>query len=234
MLEDEQDRLVERTSAAVEAYMSQPQFDASHDVLHVKRVLALARQIMKVESRADANRFCDPLLVDLAALLHDIEDRKYVASSDCSPSSSTRMALPEQTLLELDCPPPVAASVQQIINAVSYTKERSDPQLIQDTLRLHPELAVVQDADRLDALGAVGIARAFAYGGAKQKQRGLEGTLLHFDEKLLNLGSTMKTEEGKRLARIRMERLRKFKEWWEDEKIGSTAIETGMTMTGID
>ncbi|KAI4168289.1 MAG: hypothetical protein LQ343_006526 [Gyalolechia ehrenbergii] len=225
MLGEEHDLLIQRTSAAMETYMSQPQFDASHDVFHVKRVLALARQVLKAESRTNADRSYDPLLIHMAALLHEIEDQKYIASSDCSPLGGTRKALPEQMLLDLDCPPHVAASVQQVINSISYTKERSDPQLIQNTLQLYPELAIVQDADRLDALGAVGIARAFAYGGVKQKQRGLEGTMLHFDEKLLNLGNMMKTREGKRLAIIRTERLQRFKEWWEDETREHNAIQ---------
>ncbi len=76
-------------------------------------------------------------------------------------------------------------------------------------------VAIVQDADRLDAIGAVGIARTFAFGGAKD--RPMEDTIQHFDDKLLRLESMMKTETGKVLARERTEKLQRFKEWWGEE-----------------
>ena len=79
----------------------------------------------------------------------------------------------------------------------------------------HPELAIVQDADRLDAIGAVGIGRTFSYGATRGK--GMEETLRHFEEKLEKLQGMMKTAEGKRLARVRAERLRVFRGWWVDE-----------------
>ncbi|KAL8839764.1 MAG: hypothetical protein Q9170_001635 [Blastenia crenularia] len=212
-MHDWEELLLKRTKAAVEAYMSQPQFDASHDFAHVERVVALSQHIMTVESRTNPKTSYDAMLVLLAALVHDVDDHKYTDSL-----GGARRA--EQMLLDLGSPPHLASEIQCITRCISYTKERSDPQMIRNTLQRLPELAVVQDADRLDALGAVGIARAFTYGGATQNARGLDGTILHFDEKLLNLEKTMKTQEGKRLARARTERLQKFKEWWKDETIG--------------
>ncbi|KAI4181681.1 MAG: hypothetical protein L6R41_006468 [Letrouitia leprolyta] len=226
-LEEEQD-LIQRAGAAVEAYMSQPQFDASHDIAHVKRVLALARHIMVVECRTNVDRTYNPLLVIFGALFHDVEDRKYATAAGKPVQTDSTKGLTEKMLTNLGCPPPIAARVQQIVNSVSYTKERSNPQLIKDTLQSHPELAIVQDADRLDALGAVGIARAFTYGGAKDQQRGLTGTILHFDEKLLHLESMMKTQEGRKLAAIRTDRLRTFKQWWIDETKENDAIEESL------
>ena len=73
----------------------------------------------------------------------------------------------------------------------------------------------MQDADRLDAIGAVGIGRTFSYGAARGKD--MEETLRHFEEKLEKLQGMMKTAEGKRLARVRAERLRVFRGWWVDE-----------------
>lgn len=73
----------------------------------------------------------------------------------------------------------------------------------------------MQDADRLDALGAVGIGRAFAYGGARG--RGLSETVAHFEDKLARLEGMMKTGEGRRLARARGERVMVFRGWVEDE-----------------
>lgn len=73
----------------------------------------------------------------------------------------------------------------------------------------------MQDADRLDALGGIGIGRAFAYGGARG--RGLGETVGHFEEKLVRLEGMMKTGEGRRLARVRGERVRVFRGWVREE-----------------
>ncbi|KAL8916581.1 MAG: hypothetical protein Q9208_008421 [Pyrenodesmia sp. 3 TL-2023] len=213
----EEVEIIARTSAAVEKYMSHPRFDASHDFAHVQRVLTLAEHILEVE-RFNPGSLFDKSTVQLAALLHDVDDRKYAAAvADGAKQTDGEKTTARRMLLELDCPALLTYNVQAVVGCVSYTKERSDPEMVQTTLRSHPELAVVQDADRLDALGAVGIARAFTYGGAKDNSRGLDGTLQHFDEKLLGLESMMKTQEGKRLASIRTQRLKIFKEWWEDE-----------------
>jgi uncharacterized protein len=79
----------------------------------------------------------------------------------------------------------------------------------------HAELAVVQDADRLDAIGAVGIGRAFAFGGAKN--RAMDNTIEHFEEKLVRLEGMMKTAEGRKLARQRTERIELMQSWWREE-----------------
>merc|ERR1712225_97254 len=101
--------------------------------------------------------------------------------------------------------------------AVSYSSEIKDRGHVETMIGKYPELAIVQDADRLDAIGAVGIGRTFTFGGAKNA-RDMGETIQHFDDKLVKLESMMKTAPGRRMARERTERLNMFKGWWEDEQ----------------
>ena len=95
----------------------------------------------------------------------------------------------------------VIEQICEIINGVSFSKNRgSCPKTI--------EGKIVQDADRLDAIGAIGIARTFAYGGAHG--RSIMDSIKHFDDKLLLLKNEMNTEEGKRIAQIRHDFIKKF------------------------
>lgn len=82
--------------------------------------------------------------------------------------------------------------VQLIAKNVSFSNEMKNPRMMRAVLDQHPELAIVQDADRLDAIGAIGIGRTFAYGAAKQPDRDLDGTIEHFTEKLERLETMMK------------------------------------------
>lgn len=108
----------------------------------------------------------------------------------------------------------------------SVLAETTHPEEFASTLALHPELAIVQDADRIDAMGAIGIGRAFTYGGAKSREEGMAGTVDHFRNKLVNLEARMKTQEGKRLAFVRSQRLKIFGRWWQEE-MGLARAETG-------
>ena len=97
------------------------------------------------------------------------------------------------------------ADVAFVTEGMPYISYRKHPRLSPE---IPLEIRIVQDADRLDAMGAVGIARTFAYGGAKG--RSLEDSLAHFDEKLLRLYDLLSTEEAKKLAKPRWEFLREF------------------------
>jgi uncharacterized protein len=122
----------------------------------------------------------------------------------------------QSVLLSHDCPAKLAEDIQKICSGVSYTSETRDPAKMASLIEEFPELAVVQDADRLDAIGAVGIGRMFTFGGAKT-DRSMGETMMHVDDKLLKLEGMMKTRVGKEVAKRRAERLRLFKMWWHEE-----------------
>ena len=191
----------------VEQYMSR--YDCSHDFSHILRVLALAKHILAEELNANPWKKMHKQAVILAALLHDVGDKKYVQSGE-------EDAI--QDLLQKNgCPPRFVAKVALIVEHVSYSSEVKRPQLVKAILGAHPELAIVQDADRLDAIGAIGIGRTFAYGAAKNPDGGMDAVIEHFTDKLENIEGMMKTETGKRLARERTQRLKDFRRWWEEE-----------------
>lgn len=136
---------------------------------------------------------CDATVVALAALLHDADDPKIFDTRD---NANARTFLDDAGV-----GPETAERVIRAINSVSFSKNRGKT----------PETAegrIVQDADRLDAIGAVGIARTFAYGGAHG--RSLDESVKHFHEKLLLLKEMMNTETAKRLAADRHSFLKAF------------------------
>ena len=193
----------------VEEYMSR--YDMSHDFNHVLRVLNLAKHVMAKELEASPWKKFHKQAIILAALLHDVGDSKYA-----QPGESAEHAI-EQLLQKHGCPPRFVAKVALIVQHVSYSSEVKRPQLVKAILGAHPELAIVQDADRLDAIGAIGIGRTFAYGAAKAPTRGLSGCIDHFTDKLENIEGMMKTATGKQIARERTQRLIEFRQWWEEE-----------------
>lgn len=205
--------LIEKTKNYVEEFMSR--YDASHDWSHILRVLNLAKTIEAEEQIMHPGREYDSNLVTLAALLHDVGDKKYLAPGE---SSDTMVS---SFLLSQGADPTFAGKVQLVCTNVSYTNETTNMIQVQALVDAIPELGIVQDADRLDAIGAVGIARLFAYTGAKCQQRGLE--VEHFHVKLLRIQERMKTATGKRLANERTERLRTFLGWWDEETSGFPA-----------
>ncbi len=87
---------------------------------------------------------------------------------------------------------PFATAVVAIVNNVSYSTEIRDPDHTQSILEMHPELGIVQDADRLDAIGAIGVGRAFTFGGAKMPLSDMQLSRDHMTEKLEKLESMMK------------------------------------------
>ncbi|SPN97271.1 related to HD superfamily hydrolase [Cephalotrichum gorgonifer] len=198
--------LIPEVTTYVRAYMAN--YDPSHDFNHIRRVVRLAQQLHAAESKSFAVPL-DPAVVQLAALLHDVGDRKYLREGD-DPATMV-----QNVLLGFGASQELAERVQAICLGVSYSSEVKDPARVRELIGVYPELAIVQDADRLDAIGAVGIGRCFAFGGAKD--RPMEETIRHFDDKLILIEGMMKTATGKEMARERTERLLTFKSWWEAE-----------------
>ena len=202
------DELITKVLSYVEDYMSR--YDASHDYEHILRVYYLARTISAREAHLLPSVHYNSNVIALASLLHDVGDKKYLMPGE---DGSTMV---QKILLNFNTPTSLAEEVQQIVSHVSYSTEIKDPSKIKNTITEHPELAVVQDADRLDAMGAVGIGRCFAYTAAKGKGS-LQEAIIHFQEKLEKLESMMKTRTGRAMAVERAERLRVFRGWWDEE-----------------
>ncbi|KXL50308.1 hypothetical protein M433DRAFT_132260 [Acidomyces richmondensis BFW] len=193
----------------VREYMGR--FDMSHDFSHILRVVALAKHILAQEMANNPSKKYHKQAIILAALLHDVGDKKYAEPGENSEQ------LVENLLTRNGCPPRFVAKVALIVQHVSYSSEVKRPQLVKAIIGAHPELAIVQDADRLDAIGAIGIGRTFSYGAAKAPGRGMQGIIEHFTDKLENIEGMMKTETGKKMARDRTQRLTDFRRWWQEE-----------------
>ena len=196
--------------------------EGGHDWFHIERVYKNAMHILKTE---EANH----LVVALGALLHDIADSKFHDGDETiGPKKATEFLISENVSST------TIQHVVQIIKNISFKGGNT-------TQKFHSkELDIVQDADRLDALGAIGIARTFNYGGFKNRtiynpeikpnatmspedyKASNAPTINHFYEKLLLLKDRMNTETGKRIAAERhvfMETfLQQFYAEWEGKK----------------
>ena len=151
-----------------------------HDFDHTMRVYHTAMEITDSEPR------CNRQIVALAALLHDADDYKLFETKN---NANARAFLDSQNIDEA-----TALQICMAINSVSFSKNKGRcPELL--------EGKIVQDADRLDAMGAVGIARTFAYGG--RHGRSIEDSVEHFHEKLLLIKDMMNTSEATKLANER-------------------------------
>ena len=184
--------------------------DCSHDWNHVLRVRRMALFLAAKENVQDT------FAVELAALLHDVKDPKYSQSVSAGPESV------HEFLTFYNCPQPLAEKVVFIVSNVSFRKEvtATEPVLVT------PELAVVQDADRLDALGAIGIARVFAFTGASQFTTDADGSrrlsvledgAKHLAEKILHIASRLKTQTARVIGAARHQAVQSFMDEWSAE-----------------
>jgi uncharacterized protein len=196
--------------------------EGGHDWFHIERVYKNALSIAE-------NEVCDDTVVKLAALLHDIADSKFHNGDEAIGPKIAHEFLESENL--------DTVTIQHVINIIeNISFKGGNTQKTFSSI----ELDIVQDADRLDAIGAIGIARAFNYGGfknrplynpniapnlhmSKEEYKNSEApTLNHFYEKLLLLKDKMNTKTGKQIAEERhqfmMNFLAQFYAEWDGEK----------------
>ncbi|MGQ1787010.1 MULTISPECIES: HD domain-containing protein [unclassified Saccharicrinis] len=187
----------------IESYVSDKMnsVDAGHDMRHIYRVLKNAQKINETEQG-------DGFLIKAGVLLHDITDEKLFDKNQAEIDL-------EIFLEKIGLGEPLIKNIFKIINAVSFGSE------IDGSGDLTLEQKVVRDADRLDAMGAIGIARTFHYGGSKNREifnpdfppqtyrttqeyrKSVSPTINHFYEKLLLLKNKMETNTGRQRAEER-------------------------------
>lgn len=192
--------------------------EAGHDWFHIERVWKLSKKIAQAED-------CNLEVVELSALLHDIADPKFHNGDETVALKISREFLESQNVEE-----EIIQQVLFIIQNISFKNRNEVP------ADLPTELKIVQDADRIDAIGAIGVARTFNFGGfknnlmyhpdiqpklnmSKEEYKKSNGTTInHFYEKLLLLKDLMNTNEGKKIAEERHQFMLTFldqfmKEW---------------------
>ena len=192
--------------------------EAGHDWFHIERVWKLSKKIAKPEN-------CNLEVVELSALLHDIADPKFHEGDE-----TLALKIAKEFLENQEVSPEIIEQVLFIIKNISFKNRGEVPE------NFPIELKIVQDADRLDAIGAIGIARTFNFGGfknnlmyhpelppqmnmTKEEYKKSQGTTInHFYEKLLLLKDLMNTEMGKEIALERHQFMLQFleefyKEW---------------------
>ena len=212
--------LIDKTILFVKATLAQA--EGGHDWFHIERVYKNALLIAESEK-------CDMEIVQLGALLHDIADSKF-HDGDESIGPKTARTFLESEKVE----PTIIDHVIAIIENISFKGGKVERQFSSI------ELDIVQDADRLDAIGAIGIARTFNYGGFKNRalynpeiapnlsmtkdeyKNNEAPTINHFYEKLLLLKDKMNTQTGKQIAQDRHRYMEDFLEQfyaeWEGKK----------------
>ncbi|KAH9902886.1 hypothetical protein C8Q73DRAFT_672129 [Cubamyces lactineus] len=219
--------------AAAEELMvkTMARYDPSHDAFHVQRVRKTALQLARtVCETLPEDKRPDLLVVELAALLHDVLDKKYVSAEEAADPYTFFRPFFEKAALEsgLDLVKDGRARlIARIVENVSWSTEKKliAAGKIDDWYRSCVELHCVQDADRLDAIGAFGILRCAAYSAATNHALHTpEGdpahessAIQHFYDKLLHIKDHLKTEPGKKLAGKRHQLMLDFLHAVEDE-----------------
>ncbi|THV61102.1 HD domain-containing protein [Flagellimonas alvinocaridis] len=194
------DQLIQNTISFVKKELENA--EGGHDWFHIQRVFNTTRLLSKYEK-------VNILVVELAALLHDIADPKFHQGNESIGPELAKKFLQSQQVDK--------SVIDHVVNIIQHMSFKNSLEKNKSTFT-SKELEVVQDADRLDAIGAIGIARTFNYGGFKNRamydpnippnlnmtkeeyKASKAPTINHFYEKLLLLKDRMNTETGKKLA----------------------------------
>lgn len=211
-----QETVIQKTIDFVKEVLSDA--EGGHDWWHIYRVWKLSKHIAQTED-------VDNFVVEIGALLHDIADSKFHNGDEEVGPRKAR-----EFLSSLDIKEDIIVHIENIISNISFKGGKHTQKF------KSPELDVIQDADRLDAMGAIGVARTFNYGGHKRREiynpeikpnlnmtkeeykNSNAPTLNHFYEKLLLLKDRMNTNTGKSMAEHRHKYMEQFldefyKEW---------------------
>ena len=212
----QQNKVLEKTEKFIQNYFEGE--GTGHDWWHIYRVRKMALKLAQTEGG-------DVYIIEMAALLHDLDDWKLNGSAKGSKT--------EEWLNQLNVSKEEVVRIVEVIEQVSFKGARVKNNAIS------VEAQIVQDADRLDAIGAIGIARTFAYGGSKNRlihhpeakpvlhetfeayKKNAAPTINHFYEKLLLLKELMNTNSAKEIAKVRHrfmeDYLAQFYAEWESE-----------------
>lgn len=198
-------------------------YDPSHDCHHIERVLYNANNIIANENKINNGKLVYDLnVIQLASIFHDIADAKY---NNGNIEELTRYRI--KKFFDQQYPDFCKEKIEKIIYCVLNVSWRSEDKKCFN-VDLPIELKVVRDADRLEALGAIGILRCAAYSGAKNiplyikpseitSTTKLETAIIHFFDKLLKIKERMQTDTGKKYAEERHDFIRMFLEqFWKE------------------
>jgi uncharacterized protein len=216
-----ENQLIQNTIAFVKEELNDA--EGGHDWFHIQRVFNTSKLLLKHEEG-------NSLVVQLAALLHDIADPKFHNGDEQIGPQTAKIFLEAQNVAK--------ETTEHVVNIIRHMSFKNT--LEQGGERFtSKEMDIVQDADRLDAIGAIGIARAFNYGGFKNRElynpaippnlnmtkeeykKSKAPTINHFYEKLLLLKDGMRTPTGKKLAENRHEFMLDYLEQFYREWNGS-------------
>lgn len=207
--------LIQATETFVKQHLAGE--STGHDWWHAERVRNTARKLHENEGG-------DWEIIELAVLLHDVGDRKVIGALEDD------LSIARDFLHEQHVPEETVVAIMHIIEHMSYSKSL-DKKDAEKSIEFH----IVQDADRLDALGAIGIARAFAFGGSRGRalydpsyetqeytsatayKQSESSTLHHFEEKLFKLKDLLNTSTAHQIAESREAYMREFVQQFLDE-----------------
>lgn len=187
---------------------------AAHDFYHIERVLKLARSIYSLEKRGDL------LVIELGALLHESFDEKFYSKDEIEQKEGSLRAFLQEQWLDEERLQKTFFVIKNVGFGKSLSRGADFP--------MTPELEIVEDADRIDAIWAIAIARTFSYGGKNKRpiydptiplvdlqdqesyRKGTPSSFHHFFEKLLKLKDLLHTQSAKKIALSRHEFMEQY------------------------